>query len=323
MIKTFKSNKFISILLVIMCIILMFNPAFYAKSCLNAISVWAFKVLPLMFPFFVFTRLIVNLNNPKQSFMDKFFNKLYNTPICSFSTFFLSALSGYPMGAKLISAQFENDIITKKHAKKMLSFCSVSGPMFMIGTVGVGMMKSYKAGVIILISNLIASLLNGLFYRGKKDNFTPNFTTLKRRVNNPLTDSVYDSLIAILMVGSYIVLSFIIIDILNNLHITSTISKIICCVCNIPERQDVVNSILNGSIEITRGILNLSNTNLPLRFKTIISSTLIGFGGISIILQSVSFLNKLNISIKSMLLQKTTQSILCLVISSLLCFILI
>ena len=303
-----------------MCIIIMFNPMLYAKSCLDAISVWAYKVLPLMFPFFIFTRLIVNLSEPKQNFMDKFFSKVYHAPIGSFSTFLLATMSGYPMGAKLICSKFENNQINSVEAKKMLSFCSVSGPMFMLGTVGIAMLSSFKAGLIILISNIIASLLNGLIYRGKT---SKNETPIKtyRPSNNILSDSVYDSLISILMVGSYIVLSFLIIDMLNNLKITTFLTNLICSVFNLLNRHDVVYSILNGTLEITRGILDLSKTSAPLISKTIIASTLIGFGGVSIMLQSVGFLSKLKIPVKTMFVQKLTQAMLCLIVTTFACLI--
>lgn len=313
MIKLFKSNKFISLTLVIMCIIIMIKPNFYAKSCLNAISVWSMNVLPLLFPFFIFTRLIVNINTPKANFMDKFFGKLYHAPVGSFSTFFLATLSGYPMGAKLICTMYDNKQITSSQAKKMLSFCSVSGPMFMLGTVGLVMLKSYKAGLIILISNIIASLINGLIYRGKKEDITykPTYT----KSSNILHDSVYDSLISILMVGSYIVLSFLIIDMLKALNIITFLSNTIIKLFNLKIESGVMQSFLAGLIEITRGILDLSNTGISLPLKTIISSSLIAFGGVSIFLQSINFLSKLKIPTKQIIMQKITQAILCLLIT--------
>ena len=314
MIKILKSNKFLSLLLTIICIIIMFNPIVYTKSCLNAISVWAFKVLPVMFPFFIFTRLIVNLNTTKKNFLDKFFNKTFNTSSRSFSTFFLSALSGYPVGAKLICAMYENRQISQSEAKKMFSFCSVSGPMFMLGTIGLAMLNSFKSGIIILISNITGCLLNGLIYRGKKENLKNNINYSNSKTNI-LSDSIHDSLISILMVGSYIVLSFIFIDILNNLKIIPTATNLICNIFNCGDHREVINSIFNGLIEITRGILDLSRSTLSLQVKTIISSTLIGFGGISILLQSLSFLSRVNIPVKSMLLQKITQSILCFIVT--------
>lgn len=302
-----------------MCIILLFNPSFYAQSCLNGISVWALKVLPLLFPFFVLTRIIVGLSSTKQSFMDKFWNKCYNVPSYGFSTFFLSTIAGYPMGAKLISNLYENGQVDSIQAKKMLSFCSVSGPMFMLGTVGIAILRSPKAGILILISNILACIINGLLYRGNHEVTTNLKSYEPKEKTNLLSDSVHDSLISILMVGSYIVLSFLIIDILQNLHITQFLSSVICSMFRCKPNQDVVISIINGFFEITRGIIDLSACNLSLKLKTIMSSTLIGFGGISILMQSLNFLSKLKVSVKTVLKQKTTQAILCFVISTLLC----
>ncbi len=297
-----------------MCVIIIFNPTYYAKSCLNGISVWAFKVLPLLFPFFVLTKLINNLSNHKKNSMDKLFCRIYNTPNGSLSTFILSALSGYPMGAKLICDMHKNKQISSEKAQKMLSFCSISGPMFMIGTVGVSMLSNFRAGVIILISNILASLINGLLYRGKtqsQDNASTSF--IKNQVS--LSECVYDSLISILMVGAYIVLSFILLDMLKILHITELFSNAICGVFNINRYHNVVSSVFNGFFEITRGIYDLSLTGVSLKLKTILSSFLVGFGGFSIMLQSFSFIEKIEMPFKKMLIQKTTQSILSLIIS--------
>ena len=320
MIQKLKSNNLLSTLLIIMCLIIIINPTLYAKTCLDAISVWAFKVLPLLFPFFIFTRLIVNLNTDKVNVLDKFFNKAYNTPQGSFKTFFLSILAGYPMGAKLICTMHENQTINHKDATKLLSFCSVSGPMFMLGTVGIMMLKSYKAGLIVLISNIFAALINGLIYRGKKEKYMPAQASYRQK-NNILADSVYDALISILMVGAYIVLSFLVIEILQTLHVFDFLTNTICGVFNLKKYHNVVNSILCGSIEITRGILDLSLTNISLFSKTIIASSLVGFGGLSVMLQSLNFLSRLNISVKTMLCQKTTQCLLCALISTILCLI--
>lgn len=321
MIKTFKSNKIISLTLIIMCIIILFNPKIYAQSCLNAISVWSINILPLLFPFFIFTRIIVNLSQNSSNPLDKLFEKAYHTPKGSFNTFFLATLSGYPMGAKLVCAMHQNKQINVNQAYKMLSFCSVSGPIFMLGTVGVSILSSYKAGLIILISNIIASLVNGFVYRGKKEETNFKIVTLSIKKENILADSVYDSLISILLVGSYIVLSFLIIDMLNNLNIFKMISNTICGVFNISSHHNVVKSILCGIFEITRGIIDLSATNISLKLKTIISSSMIGFGGFSIFFQSFNFLTTLKISAKKMIVQKLTQAIFCLVITTLLCLL--
>lgn len=318
MIKSIKSNKLTIFIILIICLIFASNPKIYAQSCLNAVTVWAIKIFPVMFPFFVFTRIIINLSENKPNFMDKFFNKLYHTPTGSFKTFFLSALSGYPMGAKLICVQYEQNYINSADAKRMLSFCSISGPMFMLGTVGISILCSYKAGLIILIANIIASLLNGFLYRGNQTK-NNNKTYSNKQIKQTLGEHVYDSLNSILMVGAYIILSFLIIDMLNNLKIINVFSKTICSVFNIVNKQNVVTSIISGLLEMTRGIIDLNNTQVSLSIKTIISSFLIGFGGISVFLQNLHFLEKLKIKKSYILLQKFTQAIFSLLISIPLC----
>ena len=318
MIKFFKSNKIVSIYLFIMCLFLLFNPLISAKACLDGISVWTFKVMPMLFPFFVLTRLLIqSTNSGKPNFMDKFFSKIYHTPAGSFFIYILSLISGYPMGAKLICDKFNMGSIDSKSAEKMLSFCSVSGPMFIIGTVGIMILNSARAGIIILISNIFASLLNGLIYRGKQNcDFKPNYSK-QQHLN--FSDCVYDSLVSVLMVGAYIALSFLFIEILSTLKIFKYMSNAICWVLHISKHHNIVSSILKGMVEMTNGIIFLSATDASLGVKTILASGLIGFGGVSIFMQSLNFISNLNISPKSMIKQKTTQAILCVIFSIILC----
>lgn len=360
------------------CFVFILNPSVYSKSCLNAISVWALNVLPMLLPFFIFTRIIVSICPPKKSVLDKPFKKFYNTPNGSFLIFFLSVISGYPMGAKLISNMYENKYIDNDDALSTLSFCSISGPMFMIGTVGVSIFHSYKTGLIIMIANLLASIFNGLIFRKrikskqiynkKEDNNSlkgsnlqiknvdlalnreknlnktdkiKDINTEKDRIENRfikenledktnenkekkieqnsdnknessniLADSVYDSLNSILIVGVYIMLSFLIIDLLKNIGFISNVASAICGVFNITDKQNVVESVLSGLVEITRGNIDLATTNISLQAKTIISSGLIGFGGISVLMQSSAFIKNLNLPINSIVTQKVCQGLL-------------
>lgn len=315
MIKRLKANKIITLLLIAICFIFILNPKTYINSCLNGLSVWALKILPGLFPFFVLTRLIVSLSAPKTNVLDKFFCKTYHSPIGSLNTYLLSILSGYPMGAKLICTNYELGYFTREDAKKMLSYCSVSGPMFMIGTVGIGILNSYKAGLCIMIANIIASLINGLIYRGKKQEQNQFNPPVKMTNPNLLSDTVYDSMQSILMVGGFIVLSFLFVDIMLNLNILQFISNSICSVFNCRAASNIVVSVLIGSIEITRGIIDLSSTGIPVVYQTIIASGIIGFGGVSVLMQSTSFLKKLNISTKTIIIQKLSQGIIAVLIA--------
>ena len=132
----------------------------------------------------------------------------------------------------------------------------------------------------------------------------------KNESSNILADSVYDSLNSILIVGVYIMLSFLIIDLLKNIGFISNVASAICGVFNITDKQSVVESVLSGLVEITRGNIDLATTNISLQAKTIISSGLIGFGGISVLMQSSAFIKNLNLPINSIVTQKVCQGLL-------------
>lgn len=312
--KILNANKFLVVFLLIICVIFILNPMKYSKVCLEAVTVWSTKVFPMLFPFFILTKSIVALSVDKQSCLDKYFNKFYHTPPNSLKTFCLSALCGYPMGAKLICDMYDNNQIDKENAKHLFSFCSISGPIFMIGSVGVAILGSFKAGLIILIANLLSSLINGLIYRPKTLNLKNENKNIKKQ-DTSISSIMYDSLISILMVGGYIIIAFLIIEICMSLNIFNCLSSILSSLLFKGKFSAEISAIFSGIIEITKGAIDVNACQISLQIKTIICSTLIGFGGISVLMQSLSFLSKVKLPVKTMVKQKISQAILCLIFS--------
>lgn len=318
-IKSFLFTKRTLILVLIaICIIFASDPKTYANSCLNAISIWSVNVLPVLFPFFVLTSIIVMLSDFKSNKVDKFFSKIYKTNSGSSTIYFLSILSGYPVGAKLVTEFFNIGAIDKRQAENMLSFCSVSGPMFILGTVGVCMFKSMKFGLIVLFSNIIASLLNGILYCKNSDKSNIEFKRDKN--NNILSKAVYDSMINVLMVGAYICLSFLVIEMMENLNILSFISHTINMVSFNLIPQDIVKPVIVGIIEITRGSLELSTLGLSNKISAMLVSGIIGFGGLSVFMQSINFFDHLQIKKSRIFKQKLTQGIFAFIVAFIISF---
>jgi sporulation integral membrane protein YlbJ len=277
------------------------------KTCMNATSnglhIWLISVVPALFPFFILTRIIISLNQTSIPPLDKFTSKCFNTQNSGL-IYFLSLLSGYPIGAKMISTFYENQALDKQSATKMFSFCSTSGPMFLIGTIGIGVFKNVTTGYILLLGHIIGSFLNGLLYRNKPTSntqFQPNIT------KTSLNDIIYDSIISILLVGGYIIFASVIIKLLELAYILPTIANFICNITHF--EYNAVYSVICGIIEITNGIIMLGSSNINLNIKIILTSALIAFSGICIMLQSMAFTGKIGIKKSTMFLQKFTQAI--------------
>lgn len=316
-----------TIFLLLLTIMLIINPAKYINSCYNGLVIWVTCVLPGLLPFFIITKLLSELKC-----LDKFFNKfeklnkiLFNAPKCSGYIFGMSIISGYPVGAKLINDFYENGVITSKEANKLTTFCSTSGPLFTIGTVGAVMLKSAKIGYILYISHVLSAILNGILYRKvyvEKDDSTKNIPQKETDYSNLLSSTMTNSISSVMVVGGFVAIFYMIIDIILDLHLLTPISQLINSIFSPLGLNCIGESITNGFIEVTRGCKDLSMLSISPKILTTIASGLISFGGLSIHAQSLSFLTKSKINVKFYFLQKITQTIFACVICFLLCSVL-
>lgn len=337
--KTFLSNKLIllknkflvlkkpklllAIFFLIIIISIVVQPTKYIQIAYQGILVWATQILPALFPFMIFTKLLTSTGYVESA--SKIFSpitkKLYNTPGISSYVFLMSILSGYPLGAKITSDLYSNKLLTRSQASRIVSFTSNSGPMFIIGTVGVGMLVSPISGYIILLSHILGSLINGLLYRkyNPKEIKVNNYKneTVKDDV---LTQTMFNGINSCLLIGGYITIFFIITESLYSLGIFSSIENLLNC---FGVEKSITKGLMFGFFEITKGCLLISSSLASLQIKTALCSLLISFGGLAISFQAFAFLNSFKISKKYYFLQKTTHATISFIIALILSYLLI
>ncbi|MBQ8845158.1 MAG: hypothetical protein IJ008_03990 [Clostridia bacterium] len=301
--KNKKINYFLTFLILLIILNMVIFPKKYINSCFNGISAWALNVLPSVLPFMFFTKLLFELN-VIENFSKKYSNftkKIYNTPPESFFVFLMSIISGYPVGAKMTADLYQSGKIKKSDAYKMTSFCSTSGPMFIIGAVGIGMISNVMCGYIIFLSHILGAIFNGFLYRKikiKNDCFIKNNhqnISIKQTID--ISEIVINSSLSIISVGTIIAIFFIIIEFFSSFF------------AFLPQK---IGIFLVGLIEITKGCIDIS-TNFSLTFATVFCSFIISFGGISTILQSLTMLSKLDMPISLFILQKFTHALFALI----------
>ncbi len=308
------------ILLLIFVIIL--NPKAYISSTANGIAVWATVVLPSLLPFFFLTKLLINFKMVYRvsGFFSFITKKFYNCPSISSYIFFMSVISGYPVGAKLISEFHKNGSIDDGEAHRLISFCSTSGPMFIIGSIGASLFLDKTAGIIIFISHILSSLLNGIIYRKYK--FTKGNLALPKIKSDEvvLSECMYNTIISVLTVGGFIAISFTAIEIMLNLNLFKPFEFIVDFLLK-PFNLSVGKELFTGIIEVTRGCVDIANLGLkPALFIPIVTG-LVSFGGLSIHLQSYTFLQDCKIKYKFFLLTKITHTVLSVCVSLIFVFL--
>lgn len=146
-----KSKKFNIILIslkntiipIILCSFMIFLILFSTSNIIaakNGLELWATTVVPSLFPFLFATELLgkTKIVQYLGKTLNKIMRPLFNVPGEGSFAFIMGLISGYPVGAKIVTDFRNNGICTKDEGNRMLAFTNNSGPLFIIGTVGIG-----------------------------------------------------------------------------------------------------------------------------------------------------------------------------------------
>jgi sporulation integral membrane protein YlbJ len=338
-----KKNKvflFLTSLIVTFFVIslITFPEACY-KAAVNGVTTWINIVLPALLPFFIGAELMIGLGiiDFIGIMLEPFMRPLFNTPGLSSFVFIMSITSGYPVGVKLTCNLRQQGKCTRLEAQRMLAFCSTSGPLFMIGAVSIGMLGNAAAGTVIAISHYLASVMLGIFCgRLVKDrsSVTPALRRLpsiksglkamyRKRVEDGrplgvlLGEAVRESINTLLMVGGFIIMFSVVIEVCTITGLLDYISAPIASLLSItPLPSNLVKPVLSGIMEITIGSRMISSVaSVPLIYKIFAISFIIGWSGFSIHAQAVSFIGKTDLNPGFYLISKFFHGVLASAIS--------
>ncbi len=298
------------------------------EAAKNGLILWANSVVPTLFPFFVATELLCKTNfiYLLGKALNQFMKPIFNVPGESAIAIIMGIISGYPVGAKVVCNLYDHKICSKAEAERLIAFTNNSGPIFILGSVGVSLLGDVKLGKVLLISHIISSLLVGLIFRFWKKNtiditFRNYHSESKELIKvanlgEILGDAIKKSISTILSIGGFVVLFSVIISILSSIEFLTTIASLLS---NFGIPYEIALSILTGMIEMTNGINVVSTCYSSLPIPCILTcSFLLGFGGFSVLLQVFSIISKSRISIKPYFFGKLLQGLFSVIFTFLL-----
>ena len=300
----------------------------------NGLILWATAVIPSLFPFFVATEMLSYTN--VVSFLGKWLSPimrpLFGVPGEGAFAFIMGLISGYPVGAKIVSNFMEQGICTKEEAERMLAFTNNSGPLFIIGTVGITLFGNTSIGILLFVTYILSCISVGIFLnliskRKKHSSYNKKHEFKKvskiEKFNNEsknlsfsslgevLGNSIKSATSTILMIGGFVVMFSVIISMLNQSHMFDGLSNILAplfSIIGIP--IEIIEPLLSGIVELTNGVNLVANTPIKvISINIILCAFLLGFGGFSVLLQVFSIVSKNGLSIKKYAFGKLLQGI--------------
>ncbi len=268
-------------------------------------------IIPSLLPFFICSKILL-----KNGFAEKIsvplrvlMRPLFNVPGCGAFAFIMGIISGCPVGAKTVADMYERSMCTKAEAQRMLCFCNNSGPLFIIGSVATGMLGFGEVGLLLYMSHLISAIAVGIIVSGhrRKEVINKNAVNVKAVSHNLLGESVTESVSLVGYVCGFVIFFAVAVEILKQ-------SGIVMLIAQHFESKSIVAGIIYGMCEMTNGISSLSALGVTVPQLCAISFVL-GFGGLSVMLQVYGIVKNYNFSFAMFVGAKFMQGIISSVVT--------
>lgn len=299
----------------IVCVFLIFFILYNAGAVMEYTREALFMcyefIIPSLFPFFVVSGLLIYSGFARMlsKYARGIMRPLFNVPPTGAAAFVLGIISGFPTGAICARDLYKSGNLSKSEAERLLAFCNNSGPLFIIGSIGVSIFGKPVYGVILYLIHIISSIIVGVMFRGyQRDKHQSPPTRINQRemtIPEIIATSLNESAKSILTV-CFSILFF------------SAISRALFDLLPISRE---LSAILYGICEFSTGALGIGNLELDMVYKLILVSFVVGFSGLCVHIQVMAVTAESGLSLKPYIFGKVLHSIIAAVITTAMVFI--
>ncbi len=277
-------NIYLLYLLIFLEILLLTKSKIVITSVINSSVMFILKIFPSLFPTMIIGNLLVknNIHQIIPKFIKRMFYKLFRFNNIMTSIFIISMFTGTPSNALYINEYLNKKLISVKQAQTLLLTTHFINPLFVIAGVGIGVFNSVKIGFILLILLWTNNIIKAFIRKKNLDNDINNnqLSTNNETFINTLSNSIKISINSLLLIFGIVVMFNMLVALLKNIF----------------NFNPIISSIINGILEMTGGVISLSNLYINPIIKFILAFFFLNFGGLCIQMQTLSMIENKKIS---------------------------
>lgn len=269
----------------------------YAK---DAINICLEMIIPSLFPFFICSGILIYSGFCE--LLAKAFQfcmyPLFRVSPAGSSAFILGIVSGYPLGAITAGELYESSYLSKSEAERLLAFCNNSGPLFILGSVGIAVYANIRCGIALYISHILAALTVGIlfrFYGRSKHSSPPTRMTTPDRSVGEIFDIALQNAIRNILTVCGAVLFF------------SVAGRLIL---DLAPLNGYAEALLSGFLEFVTGTVKISMLDASTARKLILTAVVVGFAGLSVHAQVMAVIAKYRLSLVPYITGKALHGLL-------------
>lgn len=280
----------------------------------DSLGLCARTIVPSLFPFFVCCNILVHTGfvSVIGRWLNPIMRPLFNVSGAGAFAFVMGVISGYPVGARMVVQLRGEGLITQTEARRLLPFCNNSGPLFILGAVGITLLHSQPLGLMLygvhIASALMVGVLFSFYRRGERGGQTvlPNHTAQACSLGEVFTESIRDSVTSVLTICGFIVFFAAILACMQGMLKNALIYLLPFTGWD----KAFADGVLKGIFEITNGISGVAASGAGLRARLTAIAFLLGFGGISVHAQVLGIVARSDVGISTYLAGKTAQGLI-------------
>ncbi|WP_397537415.1 hypothetical protein [Rummeliibacillus pycnus] len=275
-------------------LLLLLQPGLAHEGADTGMELFIDHLFPYLLPYLILTQWLLRLTNvssiPQHSKW-KFYLQVYS----------LSALGGFPTGAATISFLYKQQQVTKKEAPLLLAICHAPSPLFVVGFVGVEILKNPNSGwyMLALIHFVNIVMLAIFILKFRKKNTHSIVSQQPDTVTSPLIESIKNSLPTVLLVAATVIffttISFV---------LTETLLRFV------HQLPNAIMLSLYSLLEMTSGLDASQNLFANSKWLELIVITILSMQGLSIHLQVAVLAKEARISMKPYVYTRVFQTLL-------------
>lgn len=290
-----------------------------SEAALKGMTLCVKSVLPTLFPFMTAALLLTKLGLAEiaAAHLDTFMRRVFNVSGACAPAFVLGTLSGFPVGAKVISGIYERGGCSRLDAERTLAFCNAAGPAFVMGSVGATMFADSGAGVILWAVQLVCSVAIGVAFgriRGSSGQGSVSVLPPRREpisLFKAFSESVTESLFSVLSVCAFVVFFSVFICICAQIGLFDAVSAAVCAL--LPVDPLIVEALCTGIIEMTSGVSMLADvcartSASPVAAMAMVSAVL-GWTGLCVHMQIFSCIRSAGLNGKLFVAGRVVQAL--------------
>lgn len=322
------------VLVVAACLVVAPKPALEAS--LRGLTIWWDIVFPALLPFLIVSEVLVafGLAHFCGVLLEPFMRPLFNVPGTGALVLTMGFSSGYPVCAKMATRLAEEGLLTRSEAERLIAFATTADPLFIGGAVAVGFLHHPAAAGFLAAVHYGTALLIGVglrFYdrHGARTVYRPpqgGWLLLRalramhcareadrRPLGQVLGDAVWSSLQTLLMIGGYIILFSVLLDLLTRSGGAALLSAALALVLSpLGVPADLLPGFVAGTFEVTMGTRIASEAMATVSTPAVLASVsaLLAWGGLSIHAQVASIVSRMGLRLKPYLLARLVHAAL-------------